>query len=118
MGKFLLALLSLALGFTQLGCATSKPADPCRSARLNRQEVAKLRGVDPDFPGIEIRCTTLDQLVQSYDQLGNLDRSVVWLVKWRTGLTITDDASGLIRGEGGSGSGQRGNLPEPVLPQP
>jgi hypothetical protein len=118
LGTFLLALLSLSLGFTQLGCATSKPADPCRSARLTREEAAKLGGVDPNAAGVEIRCTTQDQLVQMYDPLGNLNRSVVWLVQWGAEFAVTDDASGLTIGRGGSGRGQRGVPSEPMLPQP
>ncbi len=85
---------------------------------MTREEAAKLGGVDPNAAGVEIRGTTQDQLVQMYDPLGNLNRSVVWFLGGPGRVVILDDATGLIVGEGGSGRGQRGVPTEPMLPQP
>jgi len=118
LGTFLLALLSLLLVSTPSGCATSKPTDACRSTRMTRQEVAKLRGVDLEAAEIEIRCTTYDQIIQVRDPAGNLNKSTVWWVKSGTESVVIDDASGLILGSGGC-CGTRGPPPvEPMPPQP
>ena len=116
MGTFLLALTVLLSVFAPLGCATPKPANPCDSARMTREDVAKRRGIDPDA-GWEIRCTTMDQVGQMLDQSGRLDRSVVWVVRWGTEMVVIDDASGDVRASGGC-CGPRGIAPEPMPTQP